>query len=428
MLLVAAAFVLLVLLGMPVAFAIGISGVLFFLQNPFLPLTTPVQLTVTQTQNFALLAVPLFIIAGNLLNHSGITERLLRLATIITGRLRGGLAQVTITLSALMGGVSGSAIADAAMQSRMLGGEMVRRGFPRGFTAAIISWSSLLTPVIPPGIGFILYGSIGQVSIGRLFAAGVLPALLLWLALAVAVSLIARRKGYQAELAQQPKPREVTGAFWSSGWAILFPIILLVGLRFGVFTPSEIGAFAVVYAAAVGVLAHRQLNLRNAGEALQSSISDVGAVMFLIAMSAILGYGIVFERVPDAAASAMLGLTSDPVAVMVLVAALLVVAGMVVDGSILIIMLTPILLPVARQAGIDPVHFGVVFVIGATLSNYTPPVGAAMYAVCSILRCTVAEYTRASIPLMVAILTALAALIVFPSISLWMPDLMFGAD
>lgn len=428
MLLVALAFVVLVLLGMPVAFAIGISGLVFFLQNPFLPLTTPIQLTVTQTQNFALLAVPLFIIAGNLLNHSGITERLLRLATVITGRLRGGLAQVTITLSALMGGVSGSSIADAAMQSRMLGGEMIRRGFPRGFTAAIISWSSLLTPIIPPGIGFILYGSIGQVSIGRLFAAGLLPALVLWLVLGVAVSIIARRNGYQPELARRPRPREVLGATWSSGWAILFPIILLVGLRFGIFTPSEIGAFAVVYAVAVGWLAHRQLNRRNAGEALQSSIADVGAVMFLIAMSAILGYGIVFERVPDAAASAMLGLTSDPVAIMVLMVALLVVAGMAVDGSILIIMLTPILLPVARQAGIDPVHFGVVFVLAATLSNYTPPVGAAMYAVCSILRCTVAEYTRASLPLMLAILLALAALIAFPAISLWLPDLMFGAD
>jgi len=428
MLLVAIAFLVLVLLGMPVAFAIGISGMLFFLQNPFLPVTMPIQLTVTQTQNSALLAVPLFIIAGNLLNHSGITERLLRLATVITGRLKGGLGQVTIALSALMGGVSGSSIADAAMQSRMLGGEMMRRGFPRGFTAAIIAWSSLLTPIIPPGIGFILYGSIGQVSIGRLFAAGLLPALLLWLVLAVAVSIIARRKGWPPELPRRPRPREVGSALWSSGFAILFPVILLVGLRLGVFTPSEIGAFAVVYAVAVGVLAHRQLNARNAGEALQSSMSDIGAVMFLIAMSAILGYGIVFERVPDAASATILGLTSDPVLIMLLVIALLVVAGMLVDGSILIIMLTPILLPLARQAGIDPVHFGVVFVIGATLSNYTPPVGAAMYAVCSILRCTVAEYTRASLPLIVAVLTALVVLILVPEVSLWLPNLMFGAD
>src|SRR3990170_7387287 len=165
MLIVAIAFVVLMLMGMPVAFAIGISGALFFIQHPELPFTIPVQVTVSQTQNFALLAVPLFIMAGNFMNRSGITERLLDLASVLAGRLTGGLAQVSILLSALMGGVSGSAIADAAMQARMLGDEMVKRGFTKGFTAGVLSFGSVLTPIIPPGIGMILYGSIGQVSI-----------------------------------------------------------------------------------------------------------------------------------------------------------------------------------------------------------------------------------------------------------------------
>lgn len=425
MTLVVIAFAVFVLMGMPVAFAIGISGLLFFAQHPYLPATTPIQLTVTQTQNFALLAVPLFIIAGNFLNHSGITDRLLRLATVLTGRLKGGLAQVTITLSALMGGVSGSCIADAAMQSRMLGGEMIRRGFPRGYTAGIISWSSLLTPIIPPGIGFILFGTVGQVSIGQLFAAGILPALVLWAALAAAVAYTAQREGYPAALAQRPAAREVGRAFYSSGWAILFPIALLAGLRFGIFTPSEIGAFAVLYAVLVGWLAHRTLTRASSREALDGSMADIGAVMFLIAMSAIFGYGIVFERIPDAAATLMLGITENPYAILALVVVLLVIGGMFVDGSILILMLTPILLPVAQRAGIDPVHFGVVFVIAATLSNFTPPVGAAMYAVCSILRCSVGEYTRASVPFMVAVLAAVGVLIALPGISLWLPELLF---
>src|SRR5918999_1389981 len=193
MLLVVIAFIVLMLMGMPVAFAIGISGALFFIQHPELPFTIPVQVTVSQTQNFALLAVPLFIMAGNFMNHSGITERLLELASVLTGRLKGGLAQVSIALSALMGGVSGSAIADAAMQSRMLGSAMVERGFTRGFAAGGLSYGAVLTPIIPPGIGMILYGTIGQVSIGRLFAAGFLPAFLLWLGLSSAVWLTARR-------------------------------------------------------------------------------------------------------------------------------------------------------------------------------------------------------------------------------------------
>ncbi|MBL8706095.1 MAG: TRAP transporter large permease subunit, partial [Rhodospirillales bacterium] len=200
MLIVAIAFVVFLLMGMPVAFAIGIAGTLFFVQHPELPFTVPIQLTITQTQNFALLAVPLFILAGNFMNKSGITEQLLNLAAVLTGRLRGGLAQVSVALAALMGGVSGSCIADAAMQTRMLGDEMLKRGFSKGYAAGVLSFGSLLTPIIPPGIGFILYGSVGQVSIGRLFAAGFVPAFLLWIAMAGTIAYTARRRGYAPEL------------------------------------------------------------------------------------------------------------------------------------------------------------------------------------------------------------------------------------
>src|SRR5215204_4647085 len=202
MLVVTCAFIVFLLIGMPVAFAIGISGALFFILHPELPPTIPIQLTITQTQNFALLAVPLFIMAGNFMNKSGITEELLNLAAVLTGRLRGGLAQVSIALAALMGGVSGSCIADAAMQTRMLGDGMIKRGFSRGYAAGVLSFGSLLTPIVPPGIGFILYGTVGQVSIGRLFAAVLLPALLLWAALALTIAITAKRRGYGTERAK----------------------------------------------------------------------------------------------------------------------------------------------------------------------------------------------------------------------------------
>ena len=259
MLLVAIAFAVLMLMGMPVAFAIGISGALFFAQHPELPFTIPVQVTVSQTQNFALLAVPLFIMAGNFMNKSGITERLLELALVLTGRLKGGLAQVSLALAALMGGVSGSAIADAAMQSRMLGDELVKRGFTRGFAAGVLSFGSVLTPIVPPGIGMILYGTIGQVSIGRLFAAGFVPAVLLWCGLAGAVWLTATRRGYRPSARAGRASRELGRALRGGIWALLFPVFLLLGLRMGVFTPSEIGAFAVVYAVVIGLVIHRKL-------------------------------------------------------------------------------------------------------------------------------------------------------------------------
>jgi tripartite ATP-independent transporter DctM subunit len=423
MILVALVFAVLVVLGMPIAFAIGISGVVFFLQNPELPITIPVQLGVSQTQNFALLAIPLFILAGNLMNLSGITSRLLDLASVITGRLRGGLAQVTIALSALMGGVSGSAIADAAMQSRMLGPEMLRRGMSRGFAAGILSYSSILTPIIPPGIGFIIYGTIGQVSIGRLFAAGFVPAALLWIALSMAVTLTARKRGYPPELDRRPSAAKVVAAFRGGIWALLFPVLLLAGLRAGIFTPSEIGAVAVVYALFVGVMIHRAMGRREFGEAMEGSVADVGGTMFLIALSAIFAYGIVFERVPDRVSDWMLGWGGGLETVMVMVVAFLLVAGFFVDATVLIIILTPIFLPLILDLGGDAVHFGVVFIVAATIGNFTPPVGAAMYAVCAILKCPIAEYTRESMPFLAAVAFAL---IFIPEIVLFVPDLIFG--
>ncbi|MGE0502118.1 MAG: TRAP transporter large permease [Rhizobiaceae bacterium] len=426
MLIVAIAFVVLILMGMPVAFAIGISGVLFFLQHPELPITIPIQQTISQTQNFALLAIPLFIMAGNVMNKSGITEELLNLASVIAGRLRGGLAQVSLALSVLMGGVSGSAIADAAMQSRMIGGEMIKRGMSRGFAAGVLSFGSLLTPIIPPGLGFIIYGTIGQVSIGRLFAAGFVPAFLLWAALAFTVSFVARHRGYPAARQSRPSVREVGTALRGGVWALLFPIILLAGLRFGIFTPSEIGAFAVIYAVFIGALVYRKLKTRPFLEALEGTMADIGAVMFLIALSAVFSYGIVLERIPEIVSNAILGVTASLDGVMILIVLFILVCGFFIDATVLIIMLTPIFLPLIRQLGGDPVHFGVVFIIAGTIGNFTPPVGAAMYAVCSILKVQVGEYTRESLPLFVAVSLVSLLLIFVPGIVLLVPNLLFN--
>lgn len=426
MLVVAITFAVLILIGMPVAFAIGISGVLFFVQHPELPFTIPIQQTVSQTQNFALLAIPLFIIAGNFMNKSGITEELLNLASVIAGRLRGGLAQVSLVLSGLMGGVSGSAIADAAMQSRMLGAEMIRRGMSRGFTAGVLSFGSILTPIIPPGLGFIIYGTIGQVSIGRLFAAGFVPAFLLWIGLALTVSIVSRRRGYPAARERRASPAETAAALRGGIWALMFPLILLAGLRFGIFTPSEIGAFAVLYAVFIGFAVYRKLSAKSFIEALESSLSDVGAVMFLIAISAVFSYGIVIERVPELISGAILGITDSLSGVMALIVLVILVLGFFIDATVLIIMLTPIFLPLVRQLGGDPVHFGVVFVVASTIGNFTPPVGAAMYAVCSILKVSVKDYTRESVPLFVAVAIVALALIFIPEIVLFVPDLLFN--
>jgi tripartite ATP-independent transporter DctM subunit len=426
MLLVLICFAVLLVIGMPVAFAVGMSGLVFFLQNPDLPPTIPIQLTVTETQNFALLAVPLFILAGNFLNGSGITDNLLRLASVLTGRMWGGLAQTSIALSTLMSGVTGSSIADAAMNARVIGLKMLDRGFSRGYAAGVISYGSLMAPIIPPGIGFILYGTVGQVSIGRLFAAGIIPGLMLWASLAVAISLTARKRGYRAERERAPRLPEIGSALVGGIWALLFPVILLLGLRMGVFTPSEIGAFAVIYAVVIGFFAHRMLTAKGFVEAVEASLVDIGAVMFLLALSAVFGYGIIFEQVPEAIASWMLGFTDNAQLAMVVIVLFILVAGTFMEGSVLIIMLTPIFMPLLKQYEIDPVHFGLVFIIAATIGNYTPPVGGAMFVVCQILRCPIGEYTRESMPFLLAVSIVTLLLVFLPQVVLFVPDMMFG--
>jgi tripartite ATP-independent transporter DctM subunit len=259
-----------------------------------------------------------------------------------------------------------------------------------------------------------------------LFAAGIIPGLMLWAALALTISITARRRGYGPERKTRPTVREVARASWGGIWAILFPVILLAGLRFGVFTPSEIGAFAVVYAVVIGAFAYRVLKAATFRDAVEGSLVDVGAVMFLLALSAIFGYGIVFGKIPETISSWLLNLTDSPHAVLVLIVLFILAAGTFMEGSVLIIMLTPIFLPLMSQIGVDPVHFGLVFIIAATIGNFTPPVGGAMFVVCQILRCPIGEYTRESMPFLFAT-SAVAVLLIFvPEIVLWLANLMFG--
>lgn len=427
MLLVICVFILLLLTGMPVAFAIGISGFLFFPQNLNLPITIPIQLSISQTQNFALLAIPMFILAGNLMNGAGITKRLLDLSNVLVGHMRGSLAQVNVLLSTLMGGVSGSCIADCAMETRMLGPEMMKRGYSRGYTVAVNVWTSLITPIIPPGIGFILYGTVGQVSIGRLFAGGIGPGIVLTLFYMGAVAVDARIKGFEPARKKFPTLKEIATTSVSSFWALIFPFVLLFGLRAGVFTPSEIGSFAVVYAFFVGLLAHKDLTWKEFKEVTRSSTSDVGAVMYLIALSAIFTYGLIWDRIPEVIANLLLAVSGDsPYGLLSIIVIFLIIAGMFVDGSVLILMLTPIFLPIAKKVGFDPVHFGLIFVLTITMGNMTPPVGSAMYAGCSILECSIQDYVKESLSFFIATIVCLAVVIAFPSLTLFIPNLMFG--
>ncbi len=414
-------------IGMPVAFAIGIAGFLYFLlPGTFLPVGIGPQRIVSATQSFPLLAVPLFIFIGHLMNASGITPRLLRLSTLLAGWMSGGLAQASLVLSTLMGGVSGSAVADAAMQSRVLGKGMVGEGYTPGFAGAVLSIGGLITATIPPSIGLILYGYLGEVSIGRLFIAGVVPGVLLMVALMITTWLVSRRRGYTPVRDSLPRFAEVASATRSSIWALLFPLWLLVGIRYGLFTPSEAGAFAVVYALVVGCFIHREMGIAEIIEAMRASVRDIGMIMLIIMFSGIIGYVVSFDRVPQTIAELTLGVFSSQTALLLTLAVLLVFLGMLLEATVVVMLLAPILVPVIKTAGIDPVHFGLLMMTLVTFGGMTPPVGISMYTVCGILRCPFTDYSRELVPFAVAVLTVVLGIIFFPTIVLFLPNMLMG--
>lgn len=410
---------------MPVAFAIGMAGFAFILHNPDIPVVVTVQRIVAQTQNFTLLAIPLFIFAGNLMNSSGITSRLIGLSRVLVGRLPGSLAQVSVIMSTLMGGVSGSANADAVMETRILGPEMIKQGYSRGYGAAVNGLTALITCTIPPSMGFVIYGSVGEISIGRLFVGGVIPGLMMMAFFMFTVHITSKRRGYLPISDRPPTASEVLKAITENVWALIFPFILIAGIRFGVFTPSESGAFAAAYAIFVGVVVYREMTLQTLWETARQTLADVGVLMLILGLSGTFGYAIVFGRIPQTIAEILLGITSNQHLLLILIIILLVTAGMFIETGVIALLLTPVFIPVINRLGIDPVHFGVVMMTTVTAGIMTPPVGVALYSTSEIMGCSPQETVKEAIPFYIMLLILVGILIFFPQIVLFLPNLLF---
>lgn len=422
LLLIFGLFALFLLLGQPVAFALALAAIPVFVLTGTMPPAVAVQKMVSATQSFPLLAVPFFILAGNLMNVTGVTERLITFSRLLTGWLAGGLAQVSIVLSFMMGGISGSAVADASMESRLLGSSMIKQGFSKPAAAAVLAFGSIITATIPPSIGLILFGFINEVSIGRLFLAGILPGMLLTAMLMGTTWLVAIHKGYAPAVSGPPARGALWDSFKQSVWALMFPVILIVGFRFGLFTATEAGAFLVFYALFIGAFVYRELTLDRMRAAMEASINDLGMIMLLIMMAGVLGYAITIERAPQQITEFVTTLTDNAGITLLLIVAVLVISGMFLEGAANILLVTPIVMPVLTSAGFDPIHMGILIVLLINLGGLTPPVGVIMFTVCGILGVKTGAYTRAAIPFFLALAVFFVVLALVPFLATALPN------
>ncbi|MFM1652626.1 TRAP transporter large permease [Brevibacillus sp. B_LB10_24] len=412
------------LANIPIAVSMIASVLVYFLLAQSIEPMVLVQRLIGGIESIPLLAVPFFIVAGAMMNYTGITQRLAKFAELITGRLPGGLAQVNVVLATLMGGLSGSNIADAAMQTKILYPEMVKRNYSPGFAAAVIASAAQITPLIPPGIGMILYGYIGNVSIGKLFMAGVMPGLLTCVFLMVAIHFIAKKKGY-APIRTGPMPKgQLFRASKDAILALLLPVAIIGGIRVGMFTPSEAGAVAVVYALFLGVIFYREMKWRDFTLAIRESVSTTASVLLIIAAGSAFGWILTWERIPQAATGFITGFVDSPFLFLIVVNVFLLILGMFVEGNVAIIILTPLLIPMAQAYGIDPVHFGMVFLFNLSIGTLTPPLGTVMFTTCSIAKVKLEEFLKGMLPFYVVLLLLLLIITYVPAVSLWLPNLL----
>lgn len=409
-------------MGVPVFIAIAAAALTFFLFAEGVPIQIFAQKLVSATDSFPLLAVPFFIFAGTIMNYAGITRRLLNFADALAGHLVGGLAQVNVLLATLMGGLSASANADAAMQAKMLGTEMVRRGFSPGFAAAVTACAAVITPIIPPGIGLIIYGFLADASVGRLFIGGIVPGLMLCIGLMVAIHFVAKKRGYKPMREKMVTAAELGQRFVEALGALSIAAFILVGIRYGVFTPTEAGAMTVLYASLIGFLVHRELKLAHFPAIIVETVIATSAVMLIICAASAFGFYMTWERIPSRAAQFLIKLTTDPHLLLLLINLLLILAGMLIEGTAALILLTPIFVPVITKLGIDPIHFGLVMVVNLTIGGVTPPVGTLMFVSCSILKVSIQRFTVEAMPLLISMFVVLGLITYFPQLVLWLPN------
>ncbi len=411
--------------SIPIAFALLAAALAYF---TFADVGTPpdliLQKFITSPASFPLLAIPFFIMAGEIMNYSGISARLMSMADVLTGHLRGGLAQVNVLLSTLMGGISGSANADAAMQSKILVPQMTQRGYSAPFSTAITAASSAIAPVIPPGINLIIYALIAQVSVAKMFIGGYTPGLLMCLGLMFTVHLIARKRNYQPSREKMASAREIFTQFKESIWGLLLPFGIIFGIRFGIFTPTEAGAMAVLFCLLIGIFFYRELKWEHLPIILKNTVLSTCSVMLIIISASVFGQYMSWERIPHLLTKSILAVSSSPWILLIVINLLLLVLGMFLEGGALLIIVAPLLVPLMKTLHIDLIHFGLIMIVNIMIGGITPPFGSMMFTTCAITGVSVGQFIREIWPFIVALLLVLGIVTYLPSVVMFLPNLL----
>lgn len=424
---VALAFIVLLVclfLKMPV-FASLLAGVAsYMIINPDIKQMIIAQKFISGCESISLLAIPFFVCSGLLMNYSGITRRIMDLCEVITGHVPGGLAQVNVLLSTLMGGLSGSSLADAAMEAQMLVPEMERKGFSKPFASVVTAFSSLITPLIPPGLAMIVYGTIANVSIGKLFVSGLGIGILLCLSMMLLVAFISKKRGYGMNRTDKITGKEVWHAFRGAAFPLCLPILIIGSIRIGICTATEAGAVSVIYALLLGAV-YKELTLSRIFSTLQETVISTAGVMLIVGAASCFSWVMTKEQLPQAMAALMVDIIHSKVVFLLLTNVLLLLAGMFLEGNAIMLVLVPLMIPIAKSYGINEINFAMMFIFNMAIGSITPPMGTCMFVTCGVTKCKTTDFIKESIPFFVMMLVLLGLITYVPFFSTFLVDLIY---
>jgi tripartite ATP-independent transporter DctM subunit len=421
-LLLLGAFTLFFLLGWPVVLAVMIPAVVYVLWNGF-PIELIGQRMAYALDSFPLVAVPVFIFVGNLMNQSGITEVIYRFATTLVGRVHGGLAQVNIVGSLIFSGMSGAALADIGGLGRIEVKAMASHGFKREFAGALTCASAIVGPIFPPSIPIIIYGSATNVSIIQLLLAGIVPALVCVALLMVTVAILAWKRNFP-RAARWPTLAELWADFLPALPALMTPVLLVSGMLLGFFTPTEAASITVAYVILISAVVYRTLTLQHLVHSAFETLKSTSAILIIVAAAALFGWIMAIEQIPQTVARQLLSLSTDPLMLLLIVNVILLIAGMFLDSTTATLLIIPVIAGPLHLAGVDPVHLGIVAIFNLMLGLLTPPMGLALFLITDIAQVSMRAVLRELLPFYIPLVATLALITLVPELSLWIPKMI----